>query len=99
MMHIGLAPYALGAAGLSLALHKLRIRLQLSRAKHPSLRGHARIARRVARLVPFYEYGEARFFASDGAPPEIAAQRRAALARLSELYRQRFAATDGLTAE
>jgi glutamate-1-semialdehyde 2,1-aminomutase len=99
MMQIGLAPYALGAAGLSLALHKLRVRLQLSRAKHPSLRGHARIARRLSRLVPFYEYDEARFFASDGAPPEIAAQRRAALLRLAELYRQRFAQTDQLTAE
>jgi glutamate-1-semialdehyde 2,1-aminomutase len=99
MMQIGLAPYALGAAGLSLALHKLRVRLQLSRAKHPSLRGHARIARRLSRIVPFYEYDEARFFASDGAPPEVAAQRRAALLRLAELYRQRFPQTDQLTAE
>jgi glutamate-1-semialdehyde 2,1-aminomutase len=98
-MQIGLAPYALGAAGLSLALHKLRVRLQLSRAKHPSLRGHARIARRLSRIVPFYEYDEARFFASDGAPPEVAAQRRAALLRLAELYRQRFPQTDQLTAE
>jgi glutamate-1-semialdehyde 2,1-aminomutase len=99
MMQVGLAPYALGAAGLSLALHKLRRRLQLSRAKHPSLRGHARIARRVARMVPFYEYDEARFFTSDGAPPEVAAQRRAGLLRLAALYRERFPETDRLTEE
>jgi glutamate-1-semialdehyde 2,1-aminomutase len=99
MLQIGLAPYALGAAGLSLALHKLRVRLQLSRAKHPSLRGHARIARRVARLVPGYEYDATRFFCSDGAPPEIAEQRRAALLRLASLYRERFPETDRLSSE
>lgn len=98
-MQIGMAPYALGAAGISLALHKLTRRLQLSRAKHPSLRGHARIARRMARLVPFYEYDEERFFASDGAPPEVAAQRRDALLRLAAVYRERFAETDRMTAE
>ena len=42
-------------------------RLQLSRAKHPSLHGHARLSKRFARLVPYYEYGPERFFASDGA--------------------------------
>ena len=38
---------------------------------------HARIARRVASLVPFYEYDEARFFRSDDPPEEIAARRQA----------------------
>jgi glutamate-1-semialdehyde 2,1-aminomutase len=99
MLQIGLAPYALGAAGLTLALHKLRTRLQLSKAKHPSLRGHARIARRLARLVPFYEYDEEHFFCSDAAPAEVAAQRRAALVRLRSLYQERFAETDRLTAQ
>ena len=40
----------------------------LSKAKHQSLTGHARMARRVASLLPFYEYDEARFFRSDDAP-------------------------------
>ena len=64
-----LAFYGIGAA----AVAALRKRLELSQAKHPSLSGHARIARRLARLVPFYEYDAERFFRSDGAPHDIAA--------------------------
>jgi glutamate-1-semialdehyde 2,1-aminomutase len=91
--------YAAGAAAVAAALHKLRTRLQLSKAKHPSLRGHSRMARRVARLVPFYEYDEERFFRSDDAPEEIAARRRAGFMRLAELYRVRFAETIRATGE
>jgi glutamate-1-semialdehyde 2,1-aminomutase len=32
---------------------------QLSRAKHRSMAGHSRIARRIAALIPHYEYDEA----------------------------------------
>ena len=39
------------------------------------------------RLVPFYEYGEERFFDSDGAPPEVAAARRAGFERLAAALR------------
>ena len=46
----------------------LKRRLELSKAKHQSLTGHARMSRRVASLLPFYEYDEARFFCSDDAP-------------------------------
>jgi glutamate-1-semialdehyde 2,1-aminomutase len=67
--------------------------LRLSQAKHWSLAGHARIARRLASLVPFYEYDETRFFRCDDAPEEIAARRRAGFMRLAELYRARFAET------
>jgi glutamate-1-semialdehyde 2,1-aminomutase len=77
----------------------LRSRLQLSKAKHPSLDGHARIARRVASLVPFYQYDDARFFAVDGAPDSVAAQRRADFERLAELYRKRYTRTLQLTTE
>ena len=59
-------------------------RLLLSRAKHPSLQGHVRLAKRLARLVPFYEYAGERFFASDGAPPDVAAQRRTGFDRLAD---------------
>ena len=43
---------------LATSLVKLKTRLELSRAKHRSLAGHARMSRRVAALVPFYEYDE-----------------------------------------
>jgi glutamate-1-semialdehyde 2,1-aminomutase len=66
-------------------------RLQLSRAKHRSLAGHSRLARRAARLIPFYAHDGDRFFDSDGAPPEVAAARRSALSRLSAQFESRFA--------
>src|SRR5208282_2256993 len=91
--------FALGAFALAAPTFMLRSRLQLSRAKHPSLTGHARMARRVAALVPFYQYDDSRFFNADGAPDEVAAQRRADFDRLAELYRTRYARTLQLTAE
>ncbi len=93
------ALYALGAAALAASFGKLKSRLDLSRAKHRSLTGHSRIVRRIARLVPFYEYDEARFFSSDDAPEEIAARRRAGFFRLAALYAERFAETARRTAE
>ena len=78
---------------------KLRRRLELSKAKHKSLTGHARMSRRVASLLPFYEYDEARFFCSDDAPRTIAAQRRAGFMRLSAHFKERFAETLERTAE
>ena len=92
--------YGLGAgAAAALGLPALKSRLELSRAKHPSLAGHARLARRVAALVPGYGYGEERFFRADSAPDEIEARRRAGFARLSTLYAQKFANTLKLTTE
>ncbi len=70
-------------------IDKLKARLLLSRAKHPSLRGHAKMSLYVARLVPHYEYGEEEFFSTDGAPPEVAARRREGFERLAaELERR-----------
>ena len=94
-----LALYGMGGAALATSLVTLRRRLELSRAKHASLAGHARIARRLAALVPFYEYDEAQFFNSDGAPADIAARRRAGFERLSALYATRFAETIRCSAE
>jgi len=91
--------YGLGAAAAALTLPALKTRLELSKAKHPSLAGHARMARRLAGLIPYYGYGEERVFRSDGAPDEIEAQRRAAFARLAGLYFQRYARSAALTAE
>ena len=44
------AIYAAGASALALALPRIRRRLALAQAKHPSLTGHSRMAKRVARL-------------------------------------------------
>ena len=77
-------------AGIILFLfRKLQTRLRLSRAKHPSLAGHSRVSRYIAKRVPFYEYSEDKFFTSDGAPANIAEQRRAALERLASHFRER----------
>jgi glutamate-1-semialdehyde 2,1-aminomutase len=92
--------YGLGAgAAAALGFPALKSRLELSRAKHPSLAGHARLSRRVAALVPGYSYGEERFYRADGAPDEIEARRRAGFERLSALYASRFPKTLRLTAE
>jgi glutamate-1-semialdehyde 2,1-aminomutase len=89
--------YALGAAAATLGAVKLTRRLELSRAKHPSLRGHARISRFVAKLVPFYEYDDARWFRADDAPDTIAARRRAGFERLADRFGARFGETVRLT--
>jgi glutamate-1-semialdehyde 2,1-aminomutase len=88
-----LAFYGLGAAALATSMLTLGRRLELSQAKHRSLAGHARMARRLAGFVPFYDFDEDRFFDSDGAPADIAGLRRAGFFRLSELYKTRFAET------
>jgi glutamate-1-semialdehyde 2,1-aminomutase len=82
---------------LALLLHKLQMRLQLSLAKHRSLAGHSRMARRFASWVPFYEYDESHFFRADAAPDDIAAARRAGFMRLSEVFAARFRKTAELT--
>lgn len=92
---------ALGALALAAAaaLPRARRRLELSLAKHRSLTGHARLAQRIARWLPGYAYDEARFFASDGAPPEVVARRRVGLERLAALYRKRHPKTLALSAQ
>jgi glutamate-1-semialdehyde 2,1-aminomutase len=91
--------YVLIVLALILGSRWLYLRLLLSRAKHPSLTGHARLARRLAGLIPHYEYDATQFFAADGAPEEVQVQRRAGFARLAALYAQRFATTAAATAE
>ncbi len=98
-MDATLVLYALSGAVLVASLQQLKMRLALSKAKHRSLSGDSRIARRIAALVPFYEYDEVRFFRSDDAPEDIAARRRAGFMRLANLYRERFQETLRLTAE
>jgi glutamate-1-semialdehyde 2,1-aminomutase len=91
-----MAPYLIAGIAISLGgllVLKLLARLQLSRAKHPSLRGHSKMARRMARLIRFFEYADERYFASDLAPAEIAERRRSGMERL----RSRIAEQSPLT--
>jgi glutamate-1-semialdehyde 2,1-aminomutase len=62
-----LSMLALTLAGATWAVPRGKQRLELSRAKHRSLAGHSRIAKRVAALIPGYAYDEDRFFNSDEA--------------------------------
>jgi glutamate-1-semialdehyde 2,1-aminomutase len=87
------------ALALTVLARQAQLRLQLSRAKHRSLAGHSRLGRRVASLVPFYEYDEHQFFSADDAPPPIVEARRTAFRALSDLYARRFARTAALTSE
>jgi glutamate-1-semialdehyde 2,1-aminomutase len=77
----------------ALLLHWAWRRLQLSRAKHRSLAGHARWSRRLAALVPFYEYDELEFFRGDGAPEAIAQRRQTAFQQLAARHQERHALT------
>jgi len=94
-----LAFLGLGVGALAGSFVTVKRRIELSRAKHPSLTGHARMSRRVAALLPFYEYDESRFFCSDGAPEDVAVRRREGFMRLSALYEARFADSIRRTAE
>lgn len=88
-------------AAVAVALLAPRVvrRLQLSLAKHPSLAGHPRIALRLSRLLPFYEYGEDEAFGVDGAPAGVVARRRQAFDALSTSLTQRAPKTLAATAE
>lgn len=77
-----------GVLGIALAMRIIE-RLQLSLAKHPSLGGHLRMAKRVAKWIPGYSYDEAKWFAADAAPQAIADQRRTALLKLGQTLKTR----------
>ncbi|MFZ4538532.1 aminotransferase class III-fold pyridoxal phosphate-dependent enzyme [Propionivibrio sp.] len=98
-MNETMALYVAGLGALAAVWPRIRRRLELSRAKHRSLAGHSRMAKRVARLVPFYEYDEATFFRSDKAPDAIAQCRHDGFLALATRYRERFAKSAALTAE
>src|SRR5882757_7613388 len=93
-----LAFYGLGVTALATSLVKLKQRLELSKAKHRSLAGHARWSRRIASQVPFYEYDQSQFFCSDSAPGDVVTRRRDGFMRLAALYETRFAKTIESTA-
>ena len=97
---ISILSLAAGAvAATAVVAPKVKARIELSRAKHRSLAGHSKMSRRVARLVPFYEFGIDAFFRTDGAPMDVATQRQDGFFRLAALYQQRFAQSKKATAE
>lgn len=75
--------FGLGLATLYLG-YRITIRLRLSRAKHPSLRGHAKWSRRIASCVPMFEYQADEFLRVDGAPEDISKQRELSLSALTK---------------
>ena len=97
--HLIILWYIAGALVALIAARRVQLRLMLSRAKHRSLAGHARLARLIARLIPYYGYDETSFFSADDAPAEIAAARRAAFMQLAQLFAQRYPRSAALTRE
>src|SRR5665213_3554301 len=96
----GMNSYVLALAATPLALwmlYRARLRWALSAAKHRSLAGHDRWSRRIARLLPFYEYVDERFFAADAAPQAVVARRHAGFMQLAEVFTARFARSAALT--
>ena len=81
-----------GSAGLLLVLGMKRVknRAELSLAKHRSLAGHPRNARRLAALLPNYHYDEAQVLVVDGAPAEVAVRRNAAFDALLKQYQKKY---------
>jgi glutamate-1-semialdehyde 2,1-aminomutase len=72
---------------------KVYIRLQLSRAKHPSLRGHSKWSRRIAGKIQFFSYVDSEYFSTDGAPDSIAQLRREGMQKLQGNLATRSAKT------
>lgn len=76
-------------AALTALLPSVHRRIQLSRAKHRSLAGHSRMAKRLARWLPGYSFDEAAFFGCDGAPTDVQALRRAAFFAMAQTLQTR----------
>src|ERR1700758_154974 len=76
---------------------KVKARIELSRAKHRSLAGHSKMSRRMARLIPSYEFDIDDFFRADGAPQDVASKRQDGFFRLAATFGERFAKGRQLT--
>src|SRR3954453_15314236 len=87
------------AASAAAAFPKIKARIELSRAKHRSLAGHSKMSRRVAKLLPFYEFEGDAYFACDGSPANIAGLRRDGFFRLASLYAERYPKGRAMTRE
>lgn len=76
--------YGFGILAALLFLRRVQRRLELSLAKHRSLAGHPRMARRLARLIRLYEYDESVIFSVDGAPDSVRRQRADSFRQLAQ---------------
>ena len=91
--------YGVGGGGLLYGLSRLKTRLELSLAKHKSLAGHPRMARRVAAQLPSYSYTAQQMFGVDGAPDAVIRNRQTAFNVLADQFRTRYAQSLGLSAQ
>ena len=89
----------LSLGALALSLPYVKRRLELSRAKHPSLTGHSRMAKRVVSLLRGYEFPKEQFFSSDCAPEAVAKTRQSAFYQLADLLQARHAKSIEMTSE
>ncbi|MEI8170851.1 MAG: aminotransferase class III-fold pyridoxal phosphate-dependent enzyme [Rhodoferax sp.] len=83
----------IGAGSIALvgAARKIKNRAELSLAKHRSLAGHPRIAKRIAAQLPTYSYSAEEAFGLDGAVPSVVAGRQRAFASLVTQFSTRYA--------
>ena len=77
-----------GVGGTAWAARRVWRRLRLSRAKHGSLAGHVRWAKRLSRLLVTVDYDAPQVFACDGAPPAVVEQRHQAFDALMAALRE-----------
>jgi glutamate-1-semialdehyde 2,1-aminomutase len=97
MNNFAIATFTLGAVAATLPWAQQR--LALSRAKHRSLAGHSRMAKRVVSMIPGYAYDESGFFCADGAPQDMVTLRQQGFERLCQVYAQRYAQSVAMTAQ
>ena len=82
-----------------LMVKKIHSRLQLSMAKHPSLSGHLRMAKRFAAWIPGYSYSPSHWLVADGAPAHVAEQRKKAMDQLGQRLQSKSPQTLQMSAE
>jgi glutamate-1-semialdehyde 2,1-aminomutase len=70
--------YGVSTAAFVLGIKRIKARGELSLAKHRSLTGHPRMARRLAAILPSYRYSDDDVMSVDGAPSDVVAGRRRA---------------------
>jgi len=93
------AQLVLSLSALALALPFAKKRLDLSFAKHPSLTGHSRMAKRVVSWLPGYAFDENQFFDCDGASNATAQARRKAFYELAQTLQDRHPKSIAMTAQ
>jgi len=94
-----LALYSAGGVVLFSGLRRGKQRVELSLAKHRSLAGHPRNARRFAALLPSYHYDATHALGVDGAPDNVVERRKIAFDALLKKYQALYPLSLQETAE